>query len=536
ITLGGGSLAGALFLGILGGPSMLWLQLVAITMGVVMLSAISYVTLSTGERPFGMINRHINPALGWGWLVATCMANIIWCMPQFSLCFEALEQNLAPDLVEDTDSWKFQVSIVLLAVTCGVLALNIKGGFAAKLFDWFLKALIGMIVLCFFGVVIYLSNQGLLDWGAIFAGFIPDFSQWGQASGDIKPLLDNLSTDAQEFWKSRLVHEQRAVMIGAAATAVGINMTFLMPYSLLQRGWDKTFRGLARFDLATGMAIPYVLVTACVVIASSHAFHGKADEAFLSDDPAVFQKSPLFKDAQSNLLARVRPDSQKSSLSDFAEPEQLSVLTNMATLPREEKQIASSLVRRNAFKLSTALAPLLGEENANLVFGLGVFGMGFSTIIILMMINGFVFCEALGVRKQSVVFFAGCLVAGVAGASWPMVWDGPAKMWLAILASSFGMMLLPIAYVTFFMLMNSKRVLGEDRPEGASRVIWNVLMGLSVLGAIAAAGTAIFDKVVERSTPTTALVSNVVIGMVVVYLLLVVAGFALRSSKTSSLN
>ena len=77
ITLGGGSLASALFLGVLGGTSLLWLQLIAIIMGVVMLSAISYVTLSTGERPFQAINTHINPALGWGWLIATCMANMI---------------------------------------------------------------------------------------------------------------------------------------------------------------------------------------------------------------------------------------------------------------------------------------------------------------------------------------------------------------------------------------------------------------------------------------------------------------------------
>lgn len=48
ITLGGGSLAGALFLGVIAGTSFLWLQLVAIVLGVVMLSAISYVTLSTG--------------------------------------------------------------------------------------------------------------------------------------------------------------------------------------------------------------------------------------------------------------------------------------------------------------------------------------------------------------------------------------------------------------------------------------------------------------------------------------------------------
>ena len=53
ITLGGGSLAGSLFLGILGGTSMLWLQLVAIIMGVIMLSAISYITLSTGASVSG---------------------------------------------------------------------------------------------------------------------------------------------------------------------------------------------------------------------------------------------------------------------------------------------------------------------------------------------------------------------------------------------------------------------------------------------------------------------------------------------------
>ena len=101
ITLGSGSLAGALFLGVLGGTSLLWLQLVAIVMGVIMLSAISYVTLSTGERPFRAINKHINPVLGWGWLIATCMANMIWCMPQFSVSFAALQKNLFPTTIGD---------------------------------------------------------------------------------------------------------------------------------------------------------------------------------------------------------------------------------------------------------------------------------------------------------------------------------------------------------------------------------------------------------------------------------------------------
>jgi len=537
ITLGGGSLAGALFLGILGGPSLLWLQLIAIVMGVIMLSAISYITLTTGKRPFGMINRHVNPVLGWGWLIATCMANIIWCMPQFSLCFEALDRNLVPGGLGEAKSAKLGISFLLLAVTGFVLYLNLKRGLTAKIFDWFLKGLIAMIVLCFFGVVIRMSVKGVLNWGEIFAGFIPDLSQWTQASGDLRPLLESISSEARNFWELRLVREQRAVMISAAATAVGINMTFLMPYSLLQRGWDKTFRGLARFDLGMGMAIPYVLVTSCVVIASSLAFHGKADNAFLSNDPQQFQSSPLFSDATTGtLLARVRPELEGKQLASLSEDEQTSAIAEMAALPVEEKRIASSLVRRDAFKLSTALAPLLGTELANLVFGLGIFGMGFSTIIILMLINGFVFCEAVNRPREGGYLVTGCIVAGVAGALWPLIWDGPAKLWLAVLASSFGMMLLPIAYITFFMLMNSKAVLGNDRPEGAWRWIWNALMGFSVVGAVIAAATAIYDKITDHSSANAELAGNVVLGVLVVYLTLVLIGFKWKEKALEEVN
>ena len=47
ITLGGGSLAGALYLGVLSGYGFLWVQPLAMICGIIMLSAIAYVTLST---------------------------------------------------------------------------------------------------------------------------------------------------------------------------------------------------------------------------------------------------------------------------------------------------------------------------------------------------------------------------------------------------------------------------------------------------------------------------------------------------------
>ena len=85
ITLGGGSLAGALFLGVIGGYSILWVQLLAMILGVIMLCAISYITLSTGRSPFEAMRNEINPVLAWGWLIATLLANLVWALPQYSL-------------------------------------------------------------------------------------------------------------------------------------------------------------------------------------------------------------------------------------------------------------------------------------------------------------------------------------------------------------------------------------------------------------------------------------------------------------------
>ncbi|MCS5629491.1 MAG: hypothetical protein NZ744_01590, partial [Pirellulaceae bacterium] len=76
----------------------------------------------------------------------------------------------------------------------------------------------------------------------------------------------------------------------------------------------------------------------------------------------------------------------------------------------------------------------------------------------------------------------------------------------------FGMMLLPIAYTTFMLMMNSTKVMGAEKPQGRSLFIWNVLMGVSVLGAIAAAVVAIYDK---ASHP---IAGKVVIGVGVIFL------------------
>src|SRR5690625_4092454 len=61
LTLGGGSLTSSLYLGVLAGFTMLWLQPVAMVLGIIMLSALGYATLATDQRPFHAVNEHINP-------------------------------------------------------------------------------------------------------------------------------------------------------------------------------------------------------------------------------------------------------------------------------------------------------------------------------------------------------------------------------------------------------------------------------------------------------------------------------------------
>ncbi len=504
ITLGGGSLAGSLYLGLLAGYSLMWLQPVAMILGIIMLSAIGYVTLSTGERPFDAINKHINPVLGWSWAIATLMANLVWCMPQFALGTAAIQQNLAPNLLGpeamgDNTSKAIIVAILFTIATVVVWSYG-SGGRGIKLFERLLKTMVGIIVLCFFGVVAKMTlTPGVLDWGAILGGFVPDFSMLTEPAASFQSTL-SATGEFAEFWKAKIVSEQRDVMVTAAATAVGINMTFLLPYSMLRRGWDRDFRGLAMFDLSIGLFIPFLLATSCVVIASASQFHAKPAPGFLIDSESGAAVAPAknlvgpfngiidgriakeigkdaFADLKSKQAAHDKAKTTDSSLG--AGPLEQA----RAGLPRGDRAMAAMLVKRDAFNLARSLEPLTGKGVAHYVFGLGVVGMAVSTIIILMLINGFVVCEMLGIPSEGNAHRAGCLLAGIVGASGPFLWKGDAKFWLAVPTSVFGMVLLPIAYFTFFLMMNSRSLLGDNLPTGGKRLAWNAAMLVAACAA-----------------------------------------------------
>ena len=479
ITLGGGSLASSLFLGVLAGYSLLWLQPIAIILGIIMLCAISHVTLSTGQSPFVSINSEINPVLGWGWAIATIMANIVWCLPQFTLGTAAVTQNLVPSL--NHTGGKVLVVLVLVLTAGLVIWAYDRGNRGVKIFDLILKIMVGLVVLSFFGVVIKMGTAGDLPWNKIAAGFIPDFSLFSQPAEVYAPFLEGTG-EFRSFWENKIISLQKDVMIAAAATAVGINMTFFMPFVLLSRKWGREHRGLAKFDLWTALLIPYVVATSCVVIAAGSQFNGKPESAYQDYENRVLH-SNLAKGYGDFMTERLSLELGKEEFNKLAP---IQKKERMRSIPEPDKQLAAMLVKRDAFNLAASLESLMENKTfSHYIFGIGVVGMALSTIIILMTINGHAICEVLGKPHKGPVFLGGAYIAGI-GVLGPFVWSD-AAFWLAVPTSILGFTLIPVAYLSFFLLLNSKNVLGRERPSGMGRIIWNtgLILSLAIMGTAA---------------------------------------------------
>ena len=152
-------------------------------------------------------------------------------------------------------------------------------------------------------------------------------------------------------------------MVGAAATAVGINMTFLLPYSMLSKKWGREHRGLAIFDLSTGMVIPYVLAVSCVVIASAYMFHGQPYDGLLVEENGqvrVVEDSAGAKDFTKLISKRKGAAPELSDLQ----------------VGQAETRLAAMLVPRSTANFANSLSALSGEGSVSqFIFGLGVLAM-----------------------------------------------------------------------------------------------------------------------------------------------------------------
>jgi Mn2+/Fe2+ NRAMP family transporter len=406
LTLGGGSAVASLYLGAHYGYSLLWVQPLAMVVGIVMLAAASHQTLSTGVRPFDAMRRHVHPGLAWAWAIATLVASLVFHLPQY-----ALAAGVGEDMIRAASGWEPDGgtrTALLLAIGAVVLVVSTlitwnygSGLRGIKLYERILKVFVWTIIFAFLVVIVRGTAAGTIAWGGVFKGFLPL----------------SMPTDPVGVTK----------IMGAFGAAVGINMTFLFGYSLLARGWGREHRSLSRFDLVTGMFLPYAIATSLIVIAAGSTIHG----------------------------------------TDFA---------------------AAEITPANAGVLigATGVGPFAGR----FVFGFGILGMALSTITLQMLVTGFAACEMLGIEPGGWRYRLACLIPAPAFLG-VILWK-TLGTWIALPAFAFGLVMLPIAYIGWFLLHNSSRFLGADRPRGRRAVLWNTALGAALLVTLVSVGYSLY--------------------------------------------
>jgi len=398
LVLGSGSAMASLFAGAYLEYRLLWVQPLAMGLGIVMFVAMSYQTLSTGMRPFDAMRLYVHPVLAWSWALGALLATMIWHLPQY-----ALAAGMTEDMIKAITQWEPSSSAgrtaLLLGIGLGVLVLSTavvwsysSGHAGVRFYERTLKGLVWLIMLAFLLVILRRTIDGGVDWGRVGKGFLPLY----------------VPTDARGV----------SIVVAAFSAATGINATFLFPYTLLARGWGREHRGLSRFDLITGMYLPFCIATSLMVIATGCTLY----------DPVRF-----------------------ASGSTGLSPVTAAAMLESAGLSRFFSRI---------------------------VFGLGIVGMALSSIAMQMLISGFAVCELFGIEPGSWRYRLACLLPapGVVGVVlWKYV--GP---WIAIPTSAICGLMLPIALVGFFILHHSRAYLREDKPRGVWAVVWSVAMLVSI--------------------------------------------------------
>ncbi len=283
MTLGAGSAAASVVAGASFGYQLLWVQPVAMFLGVCMLAALGNVILTTGERPYRAFGRELHISIAFLWALGTIVASVIWHFPQYGLAAGAA-WDLTDVFGVPRDSETAQY-IVRWGIGGLILAVSIlttwnygSGARGIKIYEWFLRAMIGLVILSFGVVVVYRSFTGHVDWAAVCRGF---------TTFGIPETEGGLT-----------------VVLGAIGAAVGINMTFLYPYSLLAKGWGPHHKKLARWDLGMSMFLPFVLVTSLVIIAMASTVHNPAAVGLCKDLSPV-QASKALVDIMGSSLGRI---------------------------------------------------------------------------------------------------------------------------------------------------------------------------------------------------------------------------------------
>ena len=387
ITLGAGSAGSTILAGAAFGYKLLWVNALAMGLGIVVFAAIGRQTLLTHARPYDVFRKRLHPALALFWGLAVFISSIVWQFPQYSLGTEVLRDILS---VAGLSVPRLPIVLLLLAASTAVCWSYGRGSRRAlRSFERILKYMLLFMVGAFFLVVVKTGIDFKALLGGLFGFHVPG------------------------------TREGIALVLGQLGAAVGVNMTFLYPYTLLTRGWGREHLRLKNFDLGVSMFLPFVLATSFVTIACANTLYARGIQV------------------------------------------------------------------RGAVDAAHALEPLIGLTLGRVVFSLGVLSMCFTTMVLEMLICGLVLSEMLGFELHGSAYKATTMVAniGVLGAFAAL------PFWVPVVTSSLNLIMIPAAYLGFFLLHNMKSYLGEDIVRGPRAALWNALLIVAIL--VVAAGAVV---------------------------------------------
>jgi Mn2+/Fe2+ NRAMP family transporter len=252
MTLGGGSAFAAIFSGAAFGYSLLWVAPTAMLLGIIVMSAVAWQTLSTGKDPYDMLRAHIHPVFAWAFAWGGLLSSIIWQFAQYALA-GAMISLLFSEVGVDCPAWLGGVIALAWCVTVALLYGSAHR--LVRMYEVLLTCMVWFIVLA---MVVVVARTGIPNVGDMFLGFIPSIpDDW-----------TGLNAAGKETSISSMV-----VIVGGLAAAVGANMLFVYPYTLRKNGWGRAHRRLARYDLIFGMFIPFTIAVSLMVITSAAVFH-----------------------------------------------------------------------------------------------------------------------------------------------------------------------------------------------------------------------------------------------------------------------
>lgn len=159
--------------------------------------------------------------------------------------------------------------------------------------------------------------------------------------------------------------------------------------------------------------------------------------------------------------------------------------TSFVTVACANTLFARGITVNSPIDVAHALEPLVGLTFGRLIFCFGVLSMCFTTLVVEMLICGFVLSEMFRFELHGKAYKASTMVAniGIVGAFYQM------PFWLPVIVSSFNLLMMPIAYVCFFLLQNSKSYLGSEANSGFKGAVWNLLLVAAI--AVVAVGAAV---------------------------------------------